>query len=117
MFTRTIDTAVWLFVEEYGEMMLACDALHQIHHQLVMVICQVAVFENGGQLKLVGSYFVVTGFHRYAQFVAFYFKLFHKGCDTWRDGAEVMIFQLLILSRRVSHQGTSSQSKVRTRII
>lgn len=55
MFTRTIDTAVWLFVEEYGEMMLACDALHQIHHQLVMVICQVAVFENGANSNWLGA--------------------------------------------------------------
>ena len=49
--------------------MFPCDTFHQIHDKLVVVVGKVAVFEDRGQLKLVGGYFVMTGFGGNTQFV------------------------------------------------
>ena len=45
-------------MKQYGEVMLACDAFHQIHHKLVVVVGKVGILKDRRQLKLVGSYFV-----------------------------------------------------------
>ena len=81
MFAGAVNAAIWFFVQQYIEVMLACDTLHQVHDKLVVVVCQVAVFEDGSQLELVGSYFVVTGLGRDAQFVTFDFEFLHKCGD------------------------------------
>ena len=40
--------------------LFACDAFHQIHNQLVVVVGKIGVLEDGGQFKLVGGNFVVA---------------------------------------------------------
>ena len=98
---------VGFFMEKNSKMMFACDTFHQVHYQLIVVIRQITVFKNGSQFKLVGSNFIVAGLYRYAQLVTLYFKFFHESCDAWWNRTEVMIFQLLVLGRRMSHQGAS----------
>ena len=117
MLARTVYSAVWFLVQEYIEVMFPCNTFHQIHDKLVVVVGKVAVFEDRGQLKLVGGYFVMTGFGRNTQFVTLNFELFHKCGDTWRDGAEIVVFQLLVFGGRVSHQCPSCQAEVGACII
>ena len=117
MLARTVYSAIWLFVQEYIKMMLPGNTLHQIHDELVVVVGKVTVFEDRGQLKLVGSYFVMTGFGRNTEFVTLDFEFFHKCSDTWRDRAEIMILQLLVFGRRVPHQCPSCQAEVGACII
>ena len=112
-----VHAVVGFFVKQYGEVMLACDAFHQIHHKLVVVVGKVGILKDRRQLKLVGSYFVMAGLDRDTQFVTFDFQFFHKSCDTWGDGAEIVVLQLLVFGRGVSHQGTSGQTKVRAGIV
>ena len=52
---KAVNAAIWFFVQQYIEVMLACDTLHQVHDKLVVVVCQIAVFEDGSQVELVGS--------------------------------------------------------------
>ena len=107
MLARTVHAAVWLFMQQHGKVVFACDAFHQIHNQLVVVVGKIGVLEDGGQLKLVGGNLIVARLDGNAQFVALYFQFFHKGSDTWRDRTEIMVFQLLVFGRRVPHECTS----------
>ena len=117
MFTGTIYAVVGFLVKQYGEVMLAGNAFHQIHYKLVVVVGKVGILKDRCQFKLVGSYFVMAGLDRDTQFVTFDFQFFHKSCDTWGDGAEIMVLQLLVFGRGVSHQGTSGQTKIRACIV
>ena len=117
MFAAAVDAAIGLFVEQDGKVMLAGNAFHQVHDQLVVVVGQVDVLEDRCQFELVGRHFVVTGLDGDAQFVAFDLQLLHEGCDTRRDGAEIVVFELLVLGRGVSHQRTARQTEVGAGIV
>ena len=115
--TRTVHTLEWLFVKQYGKLMLGSDTLHQVHHQLVVVVGKVHVFENWCQLELVRSCFVMTGLYRDTQLVTFDLQFFHEVGHTGRDRTEVVVIQLLVLWRWVSHQCSTGDAKVRTSIV
>ena len=66
------------------------------------------------QFELVGCYLVMTCLGGNTQFVAFDFEFFHKCRDAWRDRAEIVVFQLLIFSGRMSHKCPSCQAEVGT---
>ena len=104
-------------MKQYSEIVLGGDALHQVHHQLVMVISQVHVLEDRSQLKLVGGRFVVAGLDGNAKFMTFDFQFFHEVGYTRWDGAKIVVVQLLVLRRGVSHQGASGNAQVRTGIV
>ena len=97
--------------------MLMGDALHQIHDELIMVVGQVDILKDRSQLELIGGHLVVACLHRDAQLQALYLEILHESRDTWRDAAEVVVVQLLVFGRRVSHQRTSCEEEVGTGII
>ena len=78
--------------------MFTGNALHQIHDQLIVVIGQIGILKDGSKLKLVWGNFIVSGFGRYTQLVAFYLQLFQESSNTGGDRAKIMIFQLLVFS-------------------
>ena len=114
MLPRAVDAFEGLFVQQQAETVAPRHLAHERHDEHVMVYRQVAFFENGSQLKLVGSHFVMAGLDGYAQFQRLYFKVFHKGSHTGGDGSEVMVLQLLVLAGFVSHQGAPGQQQVGT---
>ena len=59
----------------------------------------------------------MAGLNRDAQLVAFNFQFLHKGCDARRNGTEIVVFELLVFSRGVSHQSTARQAEVGTGIV
>src|SRR5699024_5035523 len=61
MLAATVDTLEGLFVQQYAETVVTCHFTHQGHDEHVVVYRQVAFLEDGSQLELVGSHFVVTG--------------------------------------------------------
>ena len=67
-----------------------------------MVDRQIDFFKHGCTFKLVGSYFIVTCFDWYSQFVCFKFEFLHKSHHTLRNCTEVVIFQLLIFGFAVN---------------
>ena len=112
--TRSVHSFEWLFMQQDTETMLAADLTHQGHDEQVVVVCQVTFFKDRSQFELVGSYFVVAGLQWNTQFERFNFQLFHKFHDAGRNGTEVVIFQLLVLTAFVAHQRTTAKQQVGT---
>ena len=56
-----VDARVRLLVEQYREVMPGRDLPQDFHVELVMVRSDVGFFENGSELELAGSYFIMTG--------------------------------------------------------
>ncbi len=77
-----------------------------------MVIGKVCFLEYGSALELVGSHLVVTGFYGYAQTVAADFEVEHECFHARGDGAEVVVFELLVLGAFMSHEGTACEHEV-----
>ena len=117
MLARTVHAAIRFLVQKHVEVMLTGNTFHQVHDKLVVVVCQITVFEDRSQFELVGCYLVMTCLGGNTQFVAFDFEFFHKCSDAWRDRAEIVVFQLLIFSGRMSHKCPSCQAEVGTCII
>ena len=80
-----------------------------------MVDSQVALLEDGRQLKLVGSHLVVARLHGDGEFKCLNLKVFHEGYHTIGDGTKIVVVHLLVLSTLVAHQRTTSHQQVRTR--
>ena len=102
MLARAVDALERLLVQEDAEIVVAGDAFHHRHEQLVVVICQITLLVNRGQLELVGGDLVVARLHRDTQFIAFHLQVFHKFLDARRDGAEVVVVELLVLRTLVA---------------
>ena len=107
-----VDTLEWLFVQQYSEAVITCHLAHQSHDEHIVVYCKVAFLEDRSQLELVGSYLVVAGLDGDSEFQRFDFQLLHKGCHTRRDGAEVVVFELLVLGTIVSGQCAAGHQQV-----
>ena len=77
-----------------------------------MVVCQIDILKNRGQFELIGGNFIVACFGRDTQTVTFQFQFFHEIGDTGRYGAEIVVIQLLVFGRRMSHQGAAGETQV-----
>ena len=111
---RTVDSLKWLLVKQNNKTVFLCNIVHKIHYQLVLVVRKVGLAKNRRQLKLVRRNLVVTGFQRNAKAVALNLKVAHKGCHTRRNGAKIVVVQLLVLRRLVAHKRAASEHKVGT---
>ena len=94
---RAVDALERLFVEQDAEAVRAGYFAHEGHDEHVVVHRQVALLEDGRQLKLVGRHLVVAGLQGDAQFQGLYLEVFHEGGHAGGDGAEVVVFELLVL--------------------
>ena len=112
MLAATVDTLEGLFVQQYAETVVTCHFTHQGHDEHVVVYRQVAFLEDGSQLELVGSHFVVTGLDGDAEFQRFDFQFLHESGHTAGDGPEVVVFQLLVLGAVMAHQRASGHQQV-----
>ena len=95
--SRTVDACKGLFVQQGSESVLACHLLHQQHQQHVVIYCQVGFLKDRSHLELVGSHLVVTCLAGDAQLECCNLKVFHEGLNTVGDGAEIVVFHLLVL--------------------
>ena len=100
-------------MQQHDKAVLPRDGVHLVHQQLVLVVGEVRLPVDGRQLELIGSHFVMSRLDRNAQFVSGDFQVAHEGRDTGRDGAEIMVIQLLVLGGVVAEQGASSDHQVR----
>jgi len=106
-----------LFVEQHSEAVGARHLAHERHYEHVVVHRQIALLVYRGKLKLVRCHLVVACLHRYSQFESLYLEVFHERGDTYRDGSEVMILELLVLRRLMTHERASGEKQVRARRI
>ena len=113
MLAGTVDACKWLFMKQAYQAMLAGLLAQNLHHQHVMVDRQVHVLKQRGQFKLRGRHFVVAGLGRDPQSPEFLFHVAHEIKDAGLDGAEIMVFQLLVLGGRGAEKGAPRLDQVR----
>ena len=104
-----------LLVQQHHETVLAGNGIHQVHHQLVLVVRKIRFPVDGSQLELVGCHLVMPGLERNAEPEAFHFQLAHESCDTGRNGAEIVVCELLALGGHMAHQRPAGNHQVGTR--
>ena len=112
VFARTVHALERLLMENHHEAVLARYLVHEVHHNLVLVVREVGLAVYRGELELVGRDFVVTGLERDSEAVPGYFQLSHERRHAGRNGAEVVVVKLLVLRRIVAHQGASGNHQV-----
>ena len=82
MLSGTVDALERLLVKQATETMLPCHALHQGHHEHVVVDGQVGLLEDRSKLELVRGHLVVTGLARNAEFESLDLDVLHELLDT-----------------------------------
>ncbi len=117
VFSGAVDTGKRFFMKQDPELMPAGDLVHQVHEQLVMVNGKVYRFVNRRAFKLSRGHLVVPGPQGNAQAVGFRFKIHHKPVYPFRDGPEIMVFELLPLGRGVAVECAPGDHEVRAAII
>ena len=111
---RSVDPLKGLLVQQDAEMVAARDFVHDRHQQLVVVVGLIDGFVDGRQLELVGRHLVVAGLDRNAQLQTLVLQVAHEGDDAGRDGSEVVVLELLVLGRFVTHQRAAREHQVGT---
>ncbi len=111
---RTVHAVERLLVEKHHEAVPARDFVHQVHHNLVLVVGEVGLAVDRGEFELVRGYFVVAGLERNAEAVSFNLEVAHKRGDAAWYGSEIVVVELLVLGRIVSHQRASGNHQVWT---
>ena len=96
---------------------LGGDLLHHLHGQQVVVDGHVGGVEDGSQLMLTGSNFVVLGLGGNAQLPQLFVQLLHKLGDLGTNDTEVVLFQLLTLGRGSTEQGAAGEDQVLTGLV
>ena len=109
---RAIDAGEGLFVEQADEAMLERRALHDRHHELLVIGGHVGGFEVGRDLELPRRDLVVVGLGGDAELEQLVFEGLHEDLDAPGDGPEVVIVELLALGRRRAEERASGEEQV-----
>ena len=112
-----VDALERLLVLQADQTVLGGQLLHHLHRQQVVVDGDVGGVEDGGQLMLAGSYFVVLGLGGDAQLPQLFVQLLHKFGDLGTDDTEVMLLQLLTLGRGSTEQSAAGKDQVLTGLV
>ena len=117
MLTATVNACKRLLVKQHAEMVLTRNAFHNRHNKQVVVVRQIHVLEDRRHLKLVRCYLVMTRTDGYSCTQSFVLQVHHEIADALRNGAEIVVLELLVLGGQVSHQSATCQHEVRTGIV
>ena len=101
-----------LLVEQADHAMLARGLAHQLHHQLVVIACDVRRGENRGELVLGGGNLVVLGLGEDAKLPQFLVQVFHEGLDAGLYHAEVVVLKLLPLGGLRAEEGPAGENQI-----
>src|SRR5260221_2926806 len=112
--TADVDTGEGFLMEEHTQLVAAGNAVHDVHQQNVVVDGYADFFEDGSALELCGGHFIMTGAQGNAQFIRLVFVIAHEGINSFRDAAEVVVFQLLAFGRSMTEYCPSAHHEVRT---
>ena len=99
-------------MQQADHAVLAGDALHALHGQLVVVGGDVGGGEDGGQLVLGRGGLVVLGLGHDAQLPQLLVQFLHEVRDPRLDGAEVVVVQLLALGGAGAVEGAAGVDQV-----
>ncbi len=109
---RAVDARERLLVQQAHQAVAACDVLHHLHRQLLVVGADVGVLEDRRELVLVGRDLVVACLDRHAQLRQLQLGLQHAREDALGDRAEVVVVELVALGRLGAEQRTPGGQQV-----
>ena len=109
---RAVDAGEWLFVRQAGHAVFLGHPLERDHHQLLMIGRQVGRLEDRRDFVLRRGHFVVPRLDRNAELEQLALGFQHEGQHALRNGAEVMIFELLALRRLGAEQRATGGEQV-----
>ena len=112
MLTAARNACKGLFMEQTNHAVLFGKLLHKLHGELVVVGGNIRRGEDGSQLVLCGSGFVVFGFCENAKLPELFVKLLHKSGYAGLDRAEVVVVQFLSLRCAGAEEGSARKNKV-----
>ena len=112
---RAVHARERLLVEQAGHPVPLGHAPERHHEELLVVGREIGGLEHGGHLVLPGGDLVVPRLHRNAELVELALALEHEGQHALRDGAEVVILELLPLRRGGAEQGAARRHQVGSR--
>ncbi|VWM24384.1 Uncharacterised protein [Collinsella intestinalis] len=92
--------------------MAACDELHLLHHEEVVIHRGVELGVDGRELMLAGRDLVVLGLGRDAERPQLVVEVLHVGRDGGADSAEVVFLELLSLARGGAEEGAPADHEV-----
>ena len=92
--------------------MFARHFAHERDEQHVVIHGQIALFVDGGELKLIGRHLIVARLAGNAETEGLNFEIAHEFGHALGDGAEIVVFHLLILGAVVPHEGASGEQEV-----
>ena len=117
VFAAAVDPGKGLFVEQADHPVLFGNALHQLHHQLIVIRGNVGGGEQGRKLMLCRRRLVMFGFGGNPQFPELLVQLLHIRLDAGFDTAEIVVVQLLPLGRARTEQGSAGIHQVGTPLV
>ena len=113
VFAGTVYSCKGLFVQQTDQPVPFGHLPENFHYQHVMVAGKVDFFEDGGQFKLGRCHFVMPGLGGNAEFPQFLLHFRHKIQHPHFDGAEIVVFQLLMFGGRRPEDAPAGLQKVR----
>ena len=108
-----VDPVEGLFVEDDLQVVLFRNLVHNDHQQHILVNRPGRLTEDRRTLELIGSHLVMTGGKLDAQLVGLGLEILHKGRHARRDGAEIVVGELLVLGRIVADDRPLAKFQVR----
>ena len=111
--TASVDPVEGLFVEDDLQVVLLGNLVHDDHQQHVLVDGAGRLTEDRRTLELIGSHFVMPSGKLDAQLVSLGLEIFHERRHARRDGAEIVVGQLLVLGRIVADDRPFAELQVR----
>ena len=112
MLAGTVDPLKRFFIQQAGQSVFFSCFSQDIHHQLVLVDCNIAFRIYRSDLKLSGCYFVVLCFGIDAEFPEFFVNIFHKSGNSHGDRSEIVVIKFLCFWRRCAEQCPACQLQV-----
>ena len=109
---RAVDAGERLLVEQAFHAVLLGDGLEGRHQQLLMVGGDVGPLEHRRDLELAGGDLVVPGLGRDAELEQLALGVHHEAEHPLRDGAEVVVVELLALRRLGAEQRAAGVDQV-----
>ena len=112
-----VDALKRLFVEDDLQVMPFGDLLHHNHQQHILVYGLRDFTEERDALELPRSDLVMPGLQWNAKPICLRFEILHESNHARRDGPEIMVLQLLVLSRCMANHGATTELQIRPCVI
>ena len=104
VFAAAVDAGEGFLVEQAAKAVFARHFAHERDEQHVVIHSQIALFVDGGELKLIGSHLIVARLAGNTETEGLNFEIAHEFGHALGDGAEIVVFHLLILGAVVPHE-------------